>query len=248
MKVRLRDYVVLVIVLAAMAVVVTAKASDKVERRGGPPRVDVNQSNDMNNQTAGDVSLSAGVAATLSGGDMIGGDTTLAMDSKSIVVAAPGLGDVDIAACLGSTQWSLLVGGKQKLVLNQVCMAEFYLKQGRYDLAAQSLCNQPEIVTEYESEQACELAHDFTPPPLLALPASDSAFEEHYELAQRQEEEIEYMQAEQVSLVGRIDMLTEQIEQAPAPVIVQQEVPVEYTDEQFEAVFMALKGSDEDER
>jgi len=115
-----------------------------------------------------------------------------------------------------------LIGGKQKLVLNQVCMADFYLKVGRFDLAAQALCNQPEILKEYQTEVACEADHDFTPAETEGRGGFDSAdrsaqFEEHYELAQQQEHEIEYLREEQASLVGRIDYLTERIEMAPAP-------------------------------
>ncbi len=162
---------------------------------------DVTQSNDMNNQTAGDI-VTGGVDNQISTGG-----------NRAYNVVAPGLGDVDIAQCLGSTQWSLLVGGKQKLVLNQVCMAEFYLKQARYDLAAQALCNQPEILNEYGSESACETAHDFTP----AIPDHDvhtrsEAFEEVYP---QQQEEIEYAREERASLVGQIDQLAQQIHLGP---------------------------------
>ena len=95
--------------------------------------------------------------------------------------------DVDIAQCMGSTSWDTLVVGKQKLVLNHACMAEFYLERGRYDLAAQSLCNIPEELAEYTSEAECELDHDFTPVPEL-LPAGheeqDVVIHEQMQMAQ----------------------------------------------------------------
>jgi len=155
----------------------------------------------------------------LTGGDLIGGDISTG-GNKSLLIAPPGLGDVAIARCLGSEAWTLLIGGKQKLVLNQVCMAEFYLKVGRYDLAAQALCNQPGIIEEYPSEVSCEIDHDFTPAIVEGEDGFDLAdrnaqFDEHYELAQQQEHEIEYLREEQASLVGRIDYLTERIERAP---------------------------------
>lgn len=243
MKLRLRDYVILVLAIAAVAVVATrnADASEKPKRYGG----DVTQSNDMNNQTAGDVSLSAGLDATLNGGDFVGGDTTLAMDSQSIVVAAPGLGDVDIAACLGSTQWSLLVGGKQKLVLNQVCMAEFYLKQGRYDLAAQSLCNQPEIVAEYENESQCEVAHDFTPAPSPAPTAVA-----RYEPEETHEEDMEIVQSQHSGLLEQLDYVTAQLEEVKArpPEIIYQQAEPAFSEDQKKAAWLALVGNEEDEK
>ena len=161
---------------------------------------------DDHHDDGGDISTDV----SMTGGDLISGDTG---DNKSLVIAAPGLGDVDIAQCLGSEAWTLLIGGKQKLVLNQVCMAEFYLKQGRYDLAAQALCNQAEILSEYSSEQACEAAHDLTP----AIPDHDihtrsETFEEVYP---QQQEEIEYAREERASLVGQIDQLVQQIHQRP---------------------------------
>ena len=166
-----------------------------------------------------DINMAGG---DLTGGDLIGGDISTG-GNKSIALAAPGLGDVDIAQCLGSEAWTLLVGGKQKLVLNQVCMAEFYLKQGRYDLAAQSLCNQAEILKEYATETACEDAHDFTP--LIPDHDVDTRSDDFDMVYAAQEEEIEHLQQEQTSLVGRLDDLTELLSAPrtyPEPVAVQQ--------------------------
>jgi len=167
------------------------------------------------------VNVDVPVDVDITGPD-IGGDSV-----RSLVVVAPPLGDVDIAQCLGSTQFTFLVGGKQKLVLNWPCMAEFYLKQGRYDLAAQALCNQPEIIKEYMTEVACEIDHDFSPPEtdgegegesnLGGLYNQAAQFNEHYERAQQQQEEIEYLREENASIIGQIEYITQQIEQAPAP-------------------------------
>jgi len=139
------------------------------------------QSNDMNNQTAGEI--------------ILGGNSSKAF------AFGHALGDVDIAQCLGSTQWDTLLGGRQKLVLNNVCMAEFYLKAGKYALAAMALCNQPEILREFATEEACELAHDFAPSP-VAPPAPvsvdppssshDSAVLEEYVMEQQQEQAMLY--------------------------------------------------------
>jgi hypothetical protein len=112
--------------------------------------------------------------------------------SKSLALGH-GLGDVDIAQCLGSTQWDTILGGKQKLVLNNVCMAEFYLNQGKYALAAMALCNQPEILKEFSTEEECEGAHDFTPPPMepTIIPMIN---EEQMVIVEEQEEEIESLE------------------------------------------------------
>jgi len=236
----IRQFFLLLIVATIVAGVATNAFADK---RSGDR---ITQSNDNNTQTAGDIDVAASASAVLSGGDMVGGDTSLSSTTKNLAIAAPNLGDVDIAQCLGSTQWSLLVGGKQKLVLNQVCMAEFYLKAGRYDLAAQALCNQPEIIAEYNTESDCELAHDFTP--ITVYRSEEPAA--NYEPEVNHEEDMEIVQIQQAGLVAQLDYVTEQLEEvrnkpSPEPVIVQQQV--EYTDEQFDAVFMALKGSNDDE-
>jgi len=213
MKTKTRDYIILLIMLVVVAVIAT-RADASGDR--------ITQSNDNNSQTTGDVSTGSG---------------------RSIAIGNV-LGDVDIAQCLGSTQWNTPIFGKQKLVLNQVCMAEFYLKASKYALAAMALCNVPEILDEFSDEDACELAHDFTPiVPDHDVHIRSEEFEEAYILSQEQEEEIDYLQEEQASLVGRIEQLTAYIERVPA----QKQVASEkYTDAQFEAVWAVLKG-DEDE-
>ena len=177
-------------------------------------------------------------------GDVIGGDTSVITgNNKSYVVVPPGLPNVAIARCLGSEAWTLLIGGKQKLVLNQICMADFYLKVGRFDLASQALCNQPEILMEYKTEKSCEDDHDFTPATSeggFDLDDRSAQFEEHYELAQQQEHEIEYLKEENASIVGRLDSLTMLFEQAP--VIVQQSPVEQYWTDERRAKLEAIKG------
>ena len=183
-------------------------------------------------------------------------DQNLQFDSKAYALAPPGLGGVAIARCLGSEAWTLLIGGKQKLVLNQVCMADFYLKVGRYDLAAQALCNQPEILEEYPSEVACEIDHDFTPAIVEGASGYDHDIHsrsDEFDLAYAvQEEEIEYLQEEQATLVGRVDYLTELLEQAPTaatPIYIQQAPEPRYTEEDAAYILgLYSKGGDENEQ
>lgn len=131
---------------------------------------DVTQSNDQNLQTTGDVNVGTG-------------------DSRAWGFGHA-MGDVDIAQCLGSTQWDTILGGQQKLVLNNVCMAEFYLKNGKWGLAAMALCNQPEILSEFSSEAECETAHDFTPVIEVPIPGPQITCEiEHEEAAMVQHEQ-----------------------------------------------------------
>lgn len=164
-------------------------------------------------------------------------------DNKSLALVAPSLGDVDIAACLGSTQWSFLIMGKQKLELNHVCMAEFYLNAGLYDLAAQSLCNQKEILAEYDSELACETAHDFGPP---APPPEPERSNAPVTTSMEIQDELHHEYEQQVStLQQEVDDLKNRPEPEPDTVIIKQEV--DYSEDRFKAVFAALKGDEEDE-
>ena len=125
-------------------------------------------------------------------------------DSSKAFAFGHGLGDVDIAQCLGSTQWDTTLGGKQKLVLNNVCMAEFYLSQGKWKLAAMALCNQPEILSEFTTEEECEKAHNFTP---LVLPPPDPV--PGSAILAQQEEEIESLE-ERIARVERENRIAAQ--------------------------------------
>lgn len=105
--------------------------------------------------TIGDTNVPVNVTT----GDMVDGDTSLSNNSKALALSNS-LGDVDIAGCLGSTQWATPLFSKQKLVVNWPCLAEFYLRNGQYKLASMAICN-TEIVKEFANEAECEAAHDF---------------------------------------------------------------------------------------
>ena len=160
----------------------------------------ISQSNDMNNQTAGDVKIKQGTSVdvgnhvevggvnvpvttgSVTQGSVSGGDVTVGGDSNRAYALSNSLGDVDIAGCLGSTQWNTPIFGKQKLVLNWPCMAEFYLRNGMYENAAMAICN-TEIRQEFDSEESCRAAHNFKPmavPALMIEPAEDEDEEDDH--------------------------------------------------------------------
>jgi hypothetical protein len=145
------------------------------------------------NQPCGDIDVA---------NEIITGDVSVAGDkSKSL-----GLGfgrssfDVDINQCMGSTSWDTIVGGKQKLVINWVCLSEFYLKTGQPELAAVAICN-TEILSEFDSEAECEAAHDFFVEVAEALPVVENNLEEeefhHQQMLMQQEYEERIEQLEQ---------------------------------------------------
>ena len=94
------------------------------------------------------------------------------------------LGDVDIAGCLGSTQWATPLFSKQKLVVNWPCLTEFYLRNAQFELASMAICN-TEIRKEFASEQACRDAHAFEP-----------MLEEPVMVMEQDDDEVEYLRDE----------------------------------------------------
>ena len=123
--------------------------------------VDVRQSNDMNNQTAGSVS-----------------------HSSEAWGFSYGLGDVDINDCLGSTQWGTILVSKQKLVLNKWCAAEVYDAKGLRHMAAVMRCDIPEIAKHFPDSEHCIVANKMSAPPRAVPPPviiEDTNWEEEEE-------------------------------------------------------------------
>jgi len=178
--------------------------------------------NDSNSSATANSSATSTVTSTLDAATNASAETgAINYNNESRALAlGNSLGDVDIAQCLGSTQWSTPVFGKQKLQLNWPCMAEFYLRNGRYDLAAMAICN-TEIAKEFESESDCEAAHNFEPNPSSHTEAV--VLQEQVEGLQRQITELEQRPV-------------------PAPIITYQSV---ITDERKAAVYRALEKESE---
>ena len=141
----------------------------------------------------GDTSVTVPVTqGSVTGGTMHGGDVTVGGDKNRAYAFANSLGDVDIAGCLGSTQWNTPLFGKQKLVLNWPCMTEFYLRNEMYANAAMAICN-TEIRKEYETEEDCRAAHPFKAMALAPMPTESHDEDEEHE---RLEAEIAALRAD----------------------------------------------------
>ena len=100
----------------------------------------ITQSNDMNNQTGGDIS-----------------------HESNALGFSHSLGDVDINQCLGSTQWGSIIVSKQKLVLNKWCAAEVYDAKGLHHMAAVMRCDIPEILKHFADSEHCVVANKWVP-------------------------------------------------------------------------------------
>jgi hypothetical protein len=174
----LRLLFILLVILAGIAVVSAAKASGDCKGQscnGGGTDV-----------TVGGTDVTTTVGPTnVTTGSMSGGD----LNNESLAIAlSNSLGDVDIAGCLGSTQWATPLFSKQKLVVNWPCLTEFYLRNGKYELASMAICN-TEIVKEFATEAECEAAHNFGEmfePEVVMVEPSDEHYEEEREWHEEQ--------------------------------------------------------------
>lgn len=229
-----RNWALLILVVAAIVFVAMIRVAwGDDDCRGNS----CNGGGDTNIEIDGEVTVPVDVNT-----DVTGGPVSVEHKSESLGIGlSNSLGDVDIAGCLGSTQWATPLFSKQKLVVNWPCLAEFYLRQGKYELAAMAICN-TEIVKEFESELACEDAHDFAP---VEEPVSE-VLEQRKEIEEHHQEDIQVVQMAQVSLEQRVSELESR--PAPRPRVIQ--APAEpkerYSTEQKLAVFKALGIEDEE--
>ena len=84
---------------------------------------------------------------TIVGETVVGGNSTRAFSH--------GLGDVDIADCLASTQWGTILFSAQGVKLNRWCAAEIYDAKGLYDMAARMRCDIKEVAQHFTSQSGC---------------------------------------------------------------------------------------------
>lgn len=228
-------------VLAVAWFVWGIQLTEASERRGNNDDVNVDVDNVVN--VGGDTVNVGG--STLTGGDVsvpvnVSAPSTSTMhnEAKSLALGNV-LGDVDIADCLGSHQWNTPIFGRQDLKLNQVCMAEFYLSAGKYQLAAMSLCNIKEILREFENEEECEAAHDFTPAPQPAAAPPPRALEQEVEQLRWEQSMLQAQISEQQALLEKAEARPQ-----PRPVVVQQEF---VTDEKRAKIKALFAGDDGEE-
>ena len=142
---------------------------------------------------------------------IVSGDTSISHSSRALALSNV-LGDVDIAGCLGSTQWATPLFSKQKLTVNWPCMAEFYLEHGKTELAAMAICN-TEIRKEFSTEEECREAHDFEPIIEAAVVVFEESADEDEELHEEQQMLYEDLQAKVRNLEQRLNRPRTVVEQ-----------------------------------
>jgi len=196
----------------------------------------------------------ADAVANAVSGDLFGGDTNVSTGGNKTFAFSHSLGDVDINEgqnCLGSEAWGSFIVSRQTNELNPWCAALFYELNGRHEFAAKMRCDIREIRKKYLSDEACWIDQDLTPAQPLgegSQGVADAIVSHIDEAVVQHDEDLEQVQMVQSSLEERIVALEHK--PAPRPRIVQQQAPAaepEYSDDQFDAVWSALKGGDEDE-
>ena len=179
----------------------------------------------------------------------VGGDTVVDVegsqfsggDSRAFAFAHA-LGDVDINDCLASTQWGTIIVSRQKVVLNAWCAAEVYDAKGMFQMAAIMRCNIPEILDEFATEDECERANLYTPPPppvVLDDTPEPEVFEELYRQEQIHDDQL-------AQLLERVEQIEQQPRPAPRPqTVIQQQEFID--DEKRERLRALLEDEDENE-
>lgn len=150
--------------------------------------VDVRQSNDLNNQTSGNV--------------VTEGSTALGLGFSY------GMGDVDINDCLVSTQSGNIIFGKQGFEYNLWCMGEVYDAKGLYRMGALMRCDIPAVRIHFTDDSSCLAANEVGREVAEVAPVLDSLYEQasrHEETEEQHEEELEQMQMQQAEIVNRMD-------------------------------------------
>jgi hypothetical protein len=216
MRSSLWDIRLWIILFVALIYVNVAFAQSEHHNRGN-----VTQSNDMNNQTAGDLAVEGSV---FNGGDAF--------------AFAHALGDVDINDCLASVQWGTIIVSKQKVVLNAWCAAEVYDAKGMYEMAAMMRCNVPAIIAEFDNEDECERVNTFHPPPTKTVPHPSVTHEDLYRQEQLAVEQYD-------ALAARLAEIENKPRPAPRPTTVIQQT--EFINDEKRAQLRALRDEDEDQ-
>jgi hypothetical protein len=189
------------------------------------------------NQNCSPTEIDAGSAVE----NVIGGDDALGIGLSY------GMGDVDINEgqnCMGSEQKANVIFGKQRLALNAWCAALFYELNGKHLRAAAMRCSIPDILKSHPyngDEAACLEGEDLTP----AKPSGEGSQGVADAIVNHHDEDLQVVQMQIAQVTERLDSYDEIISSPPQ--IIQQAAPAPaYSEEDFAAVLIALKGGDDE--
>lgn len=197
-----------------------------------------------------DVTTDVNTTTNVTGGDMV---NQIAGDSYSSRAYgfSHSLGDVDINQCIVSKQTGTFIVSWQGYDYNLWCMGEVFDAKGLFKMGAEMRCDIEPIASKFEFREDCLAANtvdqEITESPQLAdLYNKYAQFEEYQVIEDEHDEELERLQQEQVILMDRVDHYEQQLEQRPAPVIVQQEpVLSEHDKQRVWDIIQSAKGEPE---
>ena len=193
MKTENRVPLVFILLIAVVFVLAAFDA-----RAGGDK---ITQSNDMNNQTAGNVDASSSPT--------IGGDS-----NRSYALGMAGLGDVDINEgrnCMGTEAFSITVVAKQDMKLNPWCAALFYDANGKHEMAARARCLLSEILS-MSGDDKVQCIADNTMEPQLKKEAIENILPDH------DDEDYEQLRGELQAVMTELKALQDEKKKALARV------------------------------
>lgn len=100
--------------------------------------------------------------------ETIVGETVVGGNSTRAYAFSHGMGDVDIADCLASTQWGTILFSAQGVKLNRWCAAEIYDAKGLYEMAAKMRCDIKEVARHFATQEKCIEANTVEAPVPIA--------------------------------------------------------------------------------
>lgn len=183
------------------------------------------------------------VMTSVTGGDMIGGDTSLSTGNNKAFAFSHSLGDVDINQCIVSKQTGSFIVSWQGYDYNAWCMGEVYDAKGLFKMGAMMRCDIPVIREHFETDYDCLEANtvdqEVTESPQITELYNQAA---RYEvLEDEHDEELERVQDKQAMLIERLNDYEQQLAQRPEPVYVQAEPRI--SEDQIEEAWQIIKGA-----
>ena len=114
------------------------------------------------------------VGETIVSNETIVGETMVGGNSTRAYAFSHGMGDVDIADCLASTQFGTILFSTQGVKLNRWCAAEIYDAKGLYEMAAKMRCDIKEVSLHFDTEKECIEANTVeAPAPVIPVESND---------------------------------------------------------------------------
>lgn len=174
--------------------------------------------------------------------------TTVEGSSSRALALGFGLGAGDIGDCLVTTQLGVIIFHHQGSKSNPWCrwkVAQDLDQAGKRHDAARMRCTIKDIYEVYGKEGNAECIEVYT----FAAPPPPPPDDERYA---QQQEEIEYLREDNASIAGRLQELTERLEQRPATVPAQMQTQIRRQESDAErrrarakeAYLKALEGSE----